>query len=110
MSNPDRDVMIRRFWVREWQMPEHHEVRVSTKPIQASRIVDVDGGQVFEGAPDDIEGFLFFVDEEPAANWAHDCRYVFMFLSGGLAIAHREWPPTEGVYDKLEKVDRRKTT
>ena len=66
----------------------------------------MDGEAVFEGAPDDSEGFLIFVDEDPDANWAHPCRYVFQSGNGGRAIAWRKWPPSEKVYDKLEEAPR----
>ena len=102
----EREAAVKTFFDRERDLPAHHHVFVTKKPVPASWIVDVDGGAVFEGAPDDIEGFLFFIDEEPAANWAHRCRYVFQFKSGGRATANREWPPSETIYDKLERVER----
>jgi hypothetical protein len=104
--SPEREAAIKAFFDRERDLPASHEVLVTKEPVPACWVIDVDGEAIFEGAPQDIEGFLFFVDEEPSANWSHRCRYVFHFKSGGRAIAHREWPPNETIYDKFEKVER----
>lgn len=102
----ERDAAIERFWERERDLTAQQTVLVSRKLVPALHVVDVDGGQVFEGAPPETEGFLFWIDQEPSANWAHPCRYVLMFKSGGLASAQREWPPGETIYDKLDRIER----
>ena len=105
-NDADREAAVKKFLDREKDLPHHHQVFVTKKPVPAAWVIDLDGEAIFEGAPLDIEGFLFFVDEEPEANWAHPCRYIFFFKNGGLATANRQWPPSETIYDKFEKVQR----
>jgi type III restriction enzyme len=37
--------------------------------------------------------FLFFVDLEPEANWAHSCAYAFVPPTGEPVWCEAEWPP-----------------
>lgn len=97
---------VERFWDREREIRGWQNVFVSRKPVPALRVVDTDGGEVFEGAPPETEGFLFWIDEEPSANWAHPCRYVLSLKSGSVVVARREWPPGAEIYDKLVKIER----
>ena len=53
-----------------------------------------------KGAPS--SAFLFFVDLDPAANWAHACAYVFIARTGETAWCEAEWPPHESVTLKLQ--------
>ncbi len=38
-------------------------------------------------------GWLFFIDDVPAANWAHRCRYVLVSEDGGLHVETASTPP-----------------
>jgi hypothetical protein len=46
--------------------------------------------------------FLFFVDLDPEANWAHDCAYVFIASTGEIAWCAADWPPHESITLKLQ--------
>jgi hypothetical protein len=40
------------------------------------------------------KGWVFFIDDAPVANWAHDCRIVFVNTYGGNPyIINDVWPP-----------------
>lgn len=40
------------------------------------------------------ENWVFFIDDNPGAYWAHDCRYVFMDVSNGnYDVIDELWPP-----------------
>ena len=39
------------------------------------------------------ESWLFFVDEDPLANWGHDCRYVFVDMNGKISSYKKSMPP-----------------
>jgi hypothetical protein len=41
--------------------------------------------------------FLFFVDLEPEANWAHACAYAFVAETGETAWCDARWPPRESI-------------
>lgn len=45
---------------------------------------------VVDGGP----GWLFFVDDNPRANWSHACRYVLVAEDGGLHVVWANTPPT----------------
>ncbi len=40
-------------------------------------------------------GWLFFVDDNPGANWEHPCRYVLVSRTGALAVATATMPPKD---------------
>ena len=39
------------------------------------------------------EGWFFFIDDNPMANWAHPCRYVFVDLAGKITLYEATMPP-----------------
>lgn len=107
MTDSQREQAIRRFWKLVGpELAAHHQAFVSKKLVPLSHVSDFDGRLVFEGSPIE-EAFLFWIDEEPDANWAHLCRYVVVFDDGsGFVSIVGEWPPVEVIYDKLEKIER----
>lgn len=107
MSDSTRNTAVRRFWgyVADLHVGDDCEVLASRELIHVSRVIDADGGEVFEGAPD-FEAFLFWIDLAPGTSWAHPCRYVLVSKEGTIVSGMREWPPVEVVYDKLEKIER----
>jgi hypothetical protein len=40
---------------------------------------------------------LFFVDQEPMANWAHPCLYVLVHRDGSITQAQHYLPPAEEI-------------
>lgn len=46
--------------------------------------------------------YVFFVDQYPEANWAHECAYAFIASNGGRGWLDAEWPPEEQI--ELSKV------
>ena len=46
-------------------------------------------------APDIGSAYVFFVDQKPDANWAHDCAYAFVSRDGKTAWCDASWPPAE---------------
>jgi len=47
------------------------------------------------------EHFMFFIDQMPDANWAHDSAYVLINLSGHATWTDCRWPPD----DKIQFLD-----
>ncbi|MCK4520766.1 hypothetical protein KAT95_02760 [Candidatus Parcubacteria bacterium] len=48
------------------------------------------------------EGWFFFVDDAPWANWAHPCRYVFVDFTGKITVHEATTPPNNIM--ELEKM------
>lgn len=42
--------------------------------------------------PDEV-GWVFFIDDMPAENWAHQCRYVFIDDNGRISVHAAHGPP-----------------
>jgi hypothetical protein len=40
---------------------------------------------------------LFFIDQDPRANWAHPCEYVLLCSDGRVIRLSHNWPPHESV-------------
>ena len=41
------------------------------------------------------QGWLFFIDDNPSANWEHGCRYVFVTTGGDFSTVPSTTPPRE---------------
>ena len=50
------------------------------------------------------ESWLFFVDDQPQANWEHPCRYVFVDMNGDVKIYFEKTPPCAEIWNILELV------
>lgn len=50
----------------------------STNAVMANQIKDYYGVEIFPMIEKNISGWFFFLDEEPFANWKHECRYFFI--------------------------------
>jgi type III restriction enzyme len=46
--------------------------------------------------------FLFFVDLDPEANWAHACAYAFVARTGETVWGEADWPPHESIKLRLQ--------
>jgi hypothetical protein len=44
-----------------------------------------------------VSAFLFFVDLQPEANWAHACSYAFVSPAGEAVWCEAEWPPEPSI-------------
>ena len=54
-------------------------------------------------SPND-ETWFFFIDDIPFANWAHDCRYVFVSAIDGSVVIHNDMFPPSLEMDRLHQV------
>lgn len=91
-SGPPEDV-IERFWTMYGErVPKKALVFASTQGLKPGAIKTV--MEEFLVAKSRLpEGFLFFVDFKPSANWAHDCAYAFVAKDGATDWQTATWPP-----------------
>jgi hypothetical protein len=94
LSGPPATV-IERFWQTCGdRVPAHAIVFVSTGELDPRMIRTAIGRSLTihtDTAP--TSAFLFFVDPDPDANWAHTCLYVFVSNSMEVVAYEAEWPP-----------------
>ncbi|MBN1763260.1 MAG: hypothetical protein JW878_09350 [Methanomicrobia archaeon] len=64
---------------------------VSCEPVKAGTVVESWYGSI--ELPQE-EGWFFFIDDHPRANWEHPCRYVFVDLTGNITVYTATTPPT----------------
>jgi hypothetical protein len=88
----------RRFWkLFGSRIHAPHQVFVAEGPVLLESLRDVHG-QLLPGL-EGVKGSasLFFVDEQPDANWSHACMYFLLPDAGEpLELKHR-WPPSDDV-------------
>jgi hypothetical protein len=88
----------RRFWkLFGSRIHAPHQVFVAEGPVLLESLRDVHG-QLLPGL-EGVKGSasLFFVDEQPDANWSHACTYFLLPDAGEpLELKHR-WPPSDDV-------------
>lgn len=53
-----------------------------------------------------MDMFMFFVDMQPEANWAHACAYALVHACGVRSLHIAEWPPDEDIMKKMKPVIR----
>lgn len=87
--------MRRRFfaWARD-HAPGAALYFVSAMPIAPSAVRDRLGRPVSEDAR---AAALFFVDEQPAANWGHACSYVFLSSDEHPLVVRHDFPPSRAI-------------
>jgi hypothetical protein len=90
-------VVVERFWKTCGErVPEKAGVFTSATLVDAARVRDALGNPLLsKGFPS--PAFLFFVDLEPEANWAHACAYAFVAETGETAWCDARWPPRESI-------------
>jgi len=64
---------------------------VSYEPVKAGTVVESWYSSI--ELPQE-EGWFFFIDDLPWANWEHPCRYVFVDLTGDITVYTATTPPT----------------
>ena len=73
------------------------QLSAATRPIVAAETPLTTWGGREVAAPWG-EYWLFFVDDDPRANWAHPCRYVFVARDlSAIAVQHATTPPNLGM-------------
>ena len=65
-------------------------VYVSSEPVKAGTIIESWYSSI---ELPQKEGWFFFVDDHPSANWEHPCRYVFVDLTGKMTVYKATTPP-----------------
>ena len=83
---------------------EGKRVYVMSDPVAANTVVETWKGAINLPA---AEGWLFFIDDHPFANWEHPCRYVVVDGATGeyTEIAARVPPDNIGDMEELAGVD-----
>lgn len=62
-----------------------------SQPLQEDDVVASESGQTY---PIDTSTWFIFIDDEPMAFFAHDCRYVFINAqTGTYDVVDETWPP-----------------
>lgn len=95
-----------RFW-KEFgkRIEEPHTVFVAEGRVLLEALRDVHDRPIPGGEHLSGEGWLFFVDLSPEANWAHPCAYVVLRPSAAAVWLTHRWPPDETV--RLVSIPRR---
>ena len=88
----------RKFWVTFGsQIPATHRAFVVPGPVLLENICDMHGKPLPELEGKRGPAAMFFVDEQPEANWSHACSY-YLFPDNGEPIAIRHhWLPSEDI-------------
>jgi len=62
-----------------------------SEPLQNGDVVTSQRGQTY---PIDTDTWFIFIDDDPMADFAHDCRYVFINgETGSYDVVDETWPP-----------------
>jgi hypothetical protein len=94
--------VVEHFWKTFGsRVPANGIVLASLTELDSGNFRNAIGVPVSCGGPP-AKGFLFFVDLDPEANWAHACAYVFVASTGETAWCPAEWPPEESTKLKLQ--------
>jgi hypothetical protein len=93
--------LIEQFWGTFGSRVPANAVVLASAGEVAPRDVRTVVDKALPTGPAPSRAFLFFVDLEPEANWAHACAYVFAAV-GKAAIWHEaEWPPHASIELRL---------
>jgi hypothetical protein len=93
------------FWKRFGStVPKEHQVFYLQPWTTCTEVVDVHGAQIPGLGPLAGKIALFFIDQDPQANWEHRCCYLLMAPDGGFAKADHVWPPSDELH--LTKLER----
>lgn len=98
MDYPIPDDVVRRFWDEFGnQIPKHASVSVTTTEVYLKSVKDAMGMYIHSDSVFPENGFVFFIDMEPEANWGHDCAYASVPICGNTHWVKRNWPPAESL-------------
>jgi type III restriction enzyme len=91
------DAVVELFWNRFGpKVPASAIVLASREALAPEGVQDV-LNQPLSFKVMKTRAFLFFVDLEPEANWAHACAYAFVAETGETAWCDARWPPQESI-------------
>lgn len=79
-------------------------VSVVPEPLDPRKLHTVMGESVVGSEVSSGSYYVFFVDQMPDANWAHECAYAFIGYQGGRVWVDATWPPQESV--ELRRIAR----
>lgn len=72
------------------------EVSAATAEVDPAELQNA-MGEPLEAPADMGRCYLFFVDQHPEANWAHECAYAFIGSNDTREWVEARWPPEESV-------------
>lgn len=75
-------------------------ILVSKDAAKAGQTISTARGEVITAGS---EGWFFFVDDHPIANWDHPCRYIFISRSGNVEIVDATSFPAD--FDSFRYID-----
>jgi hypothetical protein len=84
---------------------EGKNIYVMSDPVPANSVIEVWFKDPI--VLPDAEGWVFFIDDQPFANWEHDCRYAFVDAETGAytEIAARMYPKSIEEMEELITVE-----
>ncbi|MDD9302460.1 MAG: hypothetical protein HUK40_08990 [Desulfobacter sp.] len=81
--------------------PDHPGLFVSDHPIQGGTEIP-SWGKTLRVPANFGQAWFFFVDDQPQANWGHDCRYFFVDIqTGRFGVVSALTPPDN--WSRMEK-------
>ncbi|MBI4703582.1 MAG: DEAD/DEAH box helicase family protein [Deltaproteobacteria bacterium] len=100
LAGPPESV-VEHFWKTfGGKLPAHAIVLASIEELDPKAVRNaLDRSVAVSTAP--ARAFLFFVDLEPEANWAHACAYALVSAAKETAWCEAEWPPHASIALKL---------
>jgi type III restriction enzyme len=79
-------------------------VAASRQELDPMAVRDVMNAPILQAKGLPSSGFLFFVDLNPEANWAHPCAYAFVGTEGKTDWQEAEWPPHSDLSLKTQEM------
>jgi hypothetical protein len=77
-------------------------IYISIEPLKAGQAVK-SWGHLYK-VPEDFQGaWLFFIDDQPGANWEHACRYVFVNTATGKYKVIKAGTPPDSI-ENMKKI------
>lgn len=82
------------FWkIYSHRIPSKAIVMASMKEVDPKDITTAMGNHIIVDGKSPERSYLFFIDFNPEANWAHNCAYIFVSRKGKTIWCSAEWPP-----------------
>ncbi len=89
VTRVEADSIIQRYIQNE--NIEGHWLYFKTTPVPGRSEVAIWTGKLVSP---DFDSWVYFIDENPYANWSHKCRYVFISTGNGKVIERSAiYPP-----------------
>ncbi|MBI4616234.1 MAG: hypothetical protein HY720_21650 [Planctomycetes bacterium] len=95
----DPPVAVREEFLRRHtgEFTETDRVFVARGRVVVDALLDARGQRIPELSCEPREAYLFFIDHDPRANWAHACTYILVLADASEARAAHRFPPSEAV-------------